>query len=154
MQFHFYGGYFMILNGVSAALAAASELTLAEKGISAAKVILTGFVVVFSVLLLLIGIIKLYSMIVGKAQSTGVRKKEKPEMPVLVAEREPKDVPSVPSAVSQEDDGVPEEVVAVIAAAVAMMYGGQGRAKIKSIRRAGGRSAWANEGVLDNTRPF
>ena len=122
----------MILNGVSAALAAASELTLAEKGISAAKVILTGFVVVFSVLLLLIGIIKLYSMIVGKAQSTGVRKKGKPEMPVLVAEREPKDVPSVPSAVSQEDDGVPEEVVAVIAAAVAMMYGGQGRAKITS----------------------
>ena len=72
----------------------------------------------------------------------------------LVAEREPKDVPSVPSAVSQEDDGVSEEVVAVIAAAVAMMYGGQGRAKIKSIRRAGGRSAWANAGVLDNTRPF
>ena len=94
----------MILNGVSAVLAATSELTLAEKGISAAKVILTGFVVVFSVLLLLIGIIKLYSMIVGKAQSTGVRKKEKPEMPVLVAEREPKDVPSVPSGTGKSED--------------------------------------------------
>ena len=45
----------MFLNGMSVLQPIAAELTLSEKGIAAAKVILTGFVVVFSVLLLLIG---------------------------------------------------------------------------------------------------
>ena len=61
----------MVLNGIGLTQYAAAELSLAEKGIASAKVILTGFVVVFSVLLLLIGVIKLYSFIVGKAQGTG-----------------------------------------------------------------------------------
>ena len=53
------------------------------------------------------------------------------------------------------DDGVNEEVIAVISAAVATMYGSPEKARIKSIKKSsGGRSAWANAGLLDNTRPF
>ncbi len=141
------GVVFMFLNGISVIQPIAAELTLAEKGISAAKVILTGFVVVFSVLLLLIGVIKLYSLIVGKAQSIGSKRTVKSDAPAVQRETEPEE--NTPA-----EEGIPEEVVAVIAAAVATMYGGRGRAKIKSIKRAGGRSAWANAGVLDNTRPF
>ena len=142
----------MFVNSVSVLQPIAAELSLSEKGIAAAKVILTGFVVVFSVLLLLIGIIKLYSLIVGKAQSVGSKRSvkssgESVKLPSVVRE-------TVDEEEQTSGEGVPEEVVAVIAAAVASLYGSQGKARIKSIRRAGGRSAWANAGVLDNTRPF
>ena len=142
----------MFVNSVSVLQPIAAELSLSEKGIASAKVILTGFVVVFSVLLLLIGIIKLYSLIVGKAQSVGSKRSVKPseesvKLPSVVRE-------TVADEEQTSGEGIPEEVVAVIAAAVASLYGSQGKARIKSIRRAGGRSAWANAGVLDNTRPF
>ena len=107
----------MQLSALLPMLNAVGELTMAEKGISSAKVILTGFVVVFAVLLLLIIIIKIYSAI--------------------------------------ETDGIPEEVIAVISAAVATMYGGKDKVRIKSVKKSGSkRSAWANAGVLENTRPF
>ena len=142
----------MFVNSVSVLQPIAAELSLSEKGIASAKVILTGFVVVFSVLLLLIGIIKLYSLIVGKAQSVGSKRSVKPseesvKLPSVVRE-------TVDEEEQTSGEGIPEEVIAVIAAAVASLYGSQGKARIKSIRRAGGRSAWANAGVLDNTRPF
>lgn len=146
----------MNLSNVTSVLADAG-MSLSEKGIASAKVILTGFVVVFSVLLLLILIIKLYSTIVQKAQQSGKKKKEK----VKVKE----DTPSVSapaaapvtvaSPTPSVQDGVTDEVIAVISAAVATMYGSSGKARIKSIKKSeGGRSAWANAGILDNTRPF
>lgn len=51
--------------------------------------------------------------------------------------------------------GIPGEVVAAIAAAVACLYG-EDPGSIVSVRRAGpaGRSAWAMAGLLENTRPF
>lgn len=141
----------MNLSGI-AALANTAELSLAEKGIASAKVVLTGFVVVFAVLILLIVIIKIYSSIVSKAQQRGNKKTK-------VAEK-PKEAPAVTTPVSVApatvaDDGVNEEVIAVISAAVATMYGSPEKARIKSIKKSsGGRSAWANAGLLDNTRPF
>ncbi|MEE0913211.1 MAG: OadG family transporter subunit [Ruminococcus sp.] len=130
-----------------------AEMSLAEKGISSAKVILTGFVVVFAVLLLLILIIKVYSGIVQKAQQGVKLKKEKV--------KEEKEVTAVSAPVvsapvtATDDEAVPEEVVAVISAAVASMYGSSSKVRIKSIKKSGnGRSAWANAGVLENTRPF
>lgn len=146
----------MILKGMGLLQCAANEMTLAEKGISSAKVILTGFVVVFAVLFLLIGIIKLYSLIIAKAQGANDRKKRN-----SIAHGEENTKTTVPAQsvaaapVPSVQEGVPEEVVAVISAAVASMYGSTGKARIKSIKRSGGgRSAWANAGVLDNTRPF
>ena len=140
-----------------ASILADSGMSLSEKGIASGKVILTGFVVVFAVLLLLIMIIKLYSTIVQKAQQSGKKKKEKvkikEEVPSVSA---PASVPVVSaSPVQSVQDGITDEVVAVISAAVATMYGSSGKEKIKSIKKSNsGRSAWANAGILDNTRPF
>lgn len=133
-----------------AVLANTAELSLAEKGIASAKVVLTGFVVVFAVLILLIFIIKIYGGIVTKAQQSGKKKVVEKEKATPVPA---KPVSSVPAPAVQ--DGVNEEVVAVISAAVATMYGSPEKARIKSIKKSsGGRSAWANAGLLDNTRPF
>ena len=130
-----------------------AEMTLAEKGISAAKVILTGFVVVFTVLLLLILIIKIYSAIIQSVQNSNTKNKKKI--------KEEKTVEVVPDTVvsacdtSADDEAVSEEVIAVISAAVASMYGTSSKIRIKNIKKSGTtRPAWANAGVLENTRPF
>lgn len=137
---------------LAAQTAQKESLTLAEKGITSAKVVLTGFVVVFAMLILLIFIIKIYSAIVQKAQSAGSNskkgKKNKDEKPAAA--------PAPVVTASAATDGISDEVVAVISAAVATMYGSSEKARIKSIKKSsdGGRSAWAKAGVLDNTRPF
>ena len=141
---------------LAAQTAQKESLTLAEKGITSAKVVLTGFVVVFAMLILLIFIIKIYSAIVQKAQSAGSNskkgKKNKDEKPA----EKPAAAPSPVVTASAATDGISDEVVAVISAAVATMYGSSEKARIKSIKKSsdGGRSAWAKAGVLDNTRPF
>lgn len=141
---------------LAAQTAQKESLTLAEKGITSAKVVLTGFVVVFAMLILLIFIIKIYSAIVQKAQSAGSNskkgKKNKDENPA----EKPAAAPASVVTTSAATDGISDEVVAVISAAVATMYGSSEKARIKSIKKSsdGGRSAWAKAGVLDNTRPF
>lgn len=141
---------------LAAQTAQKESLTLAEKGITSAKVVLTGFVVVFAMLILLIFIIKIYSAIVQKAQSAGSNskkgKKNKDEKPA----EKPVAAPASVVTASAATDGISDEVVAVISAAVATMYGSSEKARIKSIKKSsdGGRSAWAKAGVLDNTRPF
>ena len=141
---------------LAAQTAQKESLTLAEKGITSAKVVLTGFVVVFAMLILLIFIIKIYSAIVQKAQSAGNNskkgKKNKDEKPA----EKPAAAPASVVTASAATDGISDEVVAVISAAVATMYGSSEKARIKSIKKSsdGGRSAWAKAGVLDNTRPF
>ena len=141
---------------LAAQTAQKESLTLAEKGITSAKVVLTGFVVVFAMLILLIFIIKIYSAIVQKAQSPGSNskkgKKNKDEKPA----EKPAAAPAPVVTASAATDGISDEVVAVISAAVATMYGSSEKARIKSIKKSsdGGRSAWAKAGVLDNTRPF
>ena len=145
----------MQLSALLPMLNAVGELTMAEKGISSAKVILTGFVVVFAVLLLLIIIIKIYSAIVNKAQSTGFKAKKKVETPGKPEETVTKAEAVKEQPVQTQTDGIPEEVIAVISAAVATMYGGKDKVRIKSVKKSGSkRSAWANAGVLENTRPF
>lgn len=145
----------MQLSALLPMLNAVGELTMAEKGISSAKVILTGFVVVFAVLLLLIIIIKIYSAIVNKAQSTGFKAKKKVETPGKPEETVTKAELVKEQPVQTQTDGIPGEVIAVISAAVATMYGGKDKVRIKSVKKSGSkRSAWANAGVLENTRPF
>jgi Na+-transporting methylmalonyl-CoA/oxaloacetate decarboxylase gamma subunit len=144
----------MNLSGI-ASLAASADLTLAEKGIASAKVVLTGFVVVFSMLILLILIIKVYSAIVSKAQQVGKTKKEK-VTDVASATPAPAAKAASPAPVAQTAQGqIDDEVVAVISAAVATMYASPEKVRIKSIKKSnGGRNAWANAGLLNNTRPF
>lgn len=113
--------------------------------------LLTGFTIVFAVLLFLIFIIWAYGRIVSMAVKKSEDKKAaKAEAAAARSESEVKAAP-----VSQPaPGGVTDEVVAVISAAVYSMYGSSEKVKIKSIKRSSSRSAWANAGVLNNTRPF
>ncbi len=149
-----YGGRSMNLAAVTALANAANELTMAEKGIASAKVILTGFVVVFAVLILLILIISVYGTIVYNVQNKDKKKKEEKQK-AETAKAEVVKTETVSPAPIADSDGIPQEVVAVISAAVATTFGSSEKVRIKSIKKSSsGRSAWANAGVLNNTRPF
>lgn len=134
----------------------ADVMTFGERWIASAKVILTGFLVVFSVLLLLIGIIKLYSALVGKAQSKNLKTKNFRDKKAADEPKEAVKSAAVENTAAAADpDEIPGEVIAVISAAVAVMYGGKDKVRIKSVKRSSHtRSAWANAGVIENTRPF
>ena len=118
----------------------AAGMSVSEKFNISFTVILTGFVVVFAVLILLIFIIAIYGKIVSSAQNKSKEKSAPAPAPVQ------KVAPS---------NGLTDEIVAVIAAAVDSTYG-VGNAKIKSIKKSpsSGRPAWGQVGVIDNTRPF
>lgn len=119
---------------------------------TSATMLLTGFTVVFIVLILLILIIYAYGTIIYKVQN---KSKEKKEAKLKAQQVETAPVVSAPVETSASSDEIPNEIVAVIAAAVDSMYGQSGsKVKIKNIKKSNGRNAWANAGVLDNTRPF
>lgn len=120
-----------------------------EKLTMSLTILLTGFVVVFSVLLLLICVIKIYSTIVYNIQNKPKKSKKN---------NDDDDTPkgtgaSGGSSSATAAGGVSPEVLACIAAAVDFIYG-EGNVRIKNIRKAGSRSAWGHAGVLANTRPF
>ncbi len=152
-----YGGCFMNISNL-ASFVASADLSLSEKGIESAKVILTGFVVVFAVLILLILIIKLYSLIIEKAQGSAEsrkKKKLKESSEVQKTSSAPMQPAKVVAKAPSVDSGISDEVVAVISAAVSAMYNSSQGVRVKSIKKSDtGRSAWANAGVFENTRPF
>ncbi len=123
-------------------------------------ILLTGIVIVFAVLILLICIIFVYGDIVSSIQNSIEKKKkekekeqaEKENEPVVqIAAEEPKEKAEV-SEVDEEE--IPLDVVAAIAAAVDYIFG-QGSVKIKSVKRSSKRrSAWKSAGVAENTRSF
>ncbi len=115
-------------------------------------ILLTGFAVVFVVLLVLIGIIKAYGTVFYNiqnkkreekaARNADLPKVEREELPAAPAEDEP---------ARQADD---DELIAVITAAVYSACN-TSDVRIKSIRRFPARvSAWRNVGLSDNVRPF
>jgi sodium pump decarboxylase gamma subunit len=117
-------------------------------------VLITGLVIVFAVLIGLVLIVRGYGAAIRSLQS-----RTEPEEPNLA---EPDKAVSispahtyVPAAetAAAPDGAIPEEVVAVIAAAVASMFPS---GKVTSIRRtaASGRSAWGMAGLLEGTHPF
>lgn len=131
-------------------------MDLMSKLTISASMLLTGFVIVFAVLIFLIFIIWLLGKIVTGAQNAATnRKKAKvqssKETPKVKAEVKK---PAVKAEKPASPDGIPDEVIAVISAAVYTMYGSKEKVRIKSIKKTSSRSAWANAGVLRNTRPF
>lgn len=118
-------------------------------------ILLTGFAVVFSVLLVLIGIIKLYGTIVYNIQNKQREKKVARNADLPEVERDEDDTPYSPAAVAEAEPEVDDgELIAVISAAVYSMYSSSS-VRIKSIRKAANRgSAWRNAGLSDSTRPF
>lgn len=119
-----------------------------EKLTMSLTILLTGFVVVFMVLLLLIFIIKIYSTIVYNIQNKPKKSKKNDD-----DDDTPKGTGVGGSASAVSNSGVSPDVLACIAAAVDFLYG-EGNVRIKNIRKAPTRSAWGNAGVLANTRPF
>lgn len=115
-------------------------------------ILLTGFAVVFSVLLILIGIIKGYGTVIYNIQNKKQMKKASRNADLPKAVREPEAVSPVIEEEAAEEDN--DELIAVISAAVYSMYSSS-NVRIKSIRKAPSRSnAWRNAGISDNTRPF
>lgn len=121
----------------------------------ALNLLLAGIVIVFFVLVLLIFIIKIYSAIVQAAQNGSQKRKnakkateKKPEL----IKAEPQVSTAQPTATDNE--AIPGEVIAAIAAAVDAMY--DKPVKIKSVRRsrANSGSSWRNAGLFENTKPF
>ena len=110
-------------------------------------ILITGFTVVFLVLLLLIGIIKLYSGIVYAAQKKAERKQAaKTEK---ISEPVPAPVTDVQEA--ESDDTLDLQTVAVITAAVEAFYSKDKKVRITSIRPANkSRSEWASAGLVQN----
>ena len=113
----------------------------------ALTLLLAGFVIVFLVLVLLILIITVYGKIIQFAQKKVSKNKEDTEKPAIrsVTREEIEEYGS---------DEIPEEIIAVIAAAVDAMYGTKPH-RIKNVKRSRSiRSSWGNAGIAENTRPF
>lgn len=126
-------------------------------------ILITGFAVVFAVLILLIIIIKIYGTIVSKGLKAVEDRKAAKQKALIEAEKqkaakEEAESPKAPvvaetPSTSQE---ISPEIVAVIAAAVDSTYG-VGNAKITGIKKSktpNSRPAWGMAGILENTRPF
>lgn len=115
-------------------------------------VVITGLVVVFLGLVLLIAFISLIGAFFKKADKN--KKAAKTEK--SVAAPAPKTAPAAVKPVQASDD---DEVIAVISAAVAMMSETDGTSyMIKSVRAASNgvpaRNAWASAGLRESTNPF
>ncbi len=120
--------------------------------VSDGMTVVIGISVVLATLLVLTAIFYLFGFVMDKINQP---KKSKTAAPAK-AEAPVKATPTAPAKAPVVQSGIPGEVVAAIAAAVAMMAPEGKRYAVKSVSRkdAGGRSAWAAAGVADNTRPF
>ena len=109
----------------------------------------TGMSLVFLVLILLTFIIalqgKLFDALNAKKQKAAAEAavKSQPQPPQL---QEPMEAPPF------VEEGISEEIVAVIAAAVASASGG--KYTLRAVKRAGGRGSWGAAGVKSGTEPF
>ena len=114
-------------------------------------VVLTGLIVVFLCLVVLIAFVWLMGRIFESINSSKGKKKDdgkKTEAAPVKAVQ-----PAAPSMDIEE--GISDEIVAVIAAAVASM---SGNFAIKSVRKTSPktsrRSAWGTQGIAESTRVF
>lgn len=119
-----------------------------------ASVVVTGLTVVFLCLILLVIILFLFG-IVSKVKRKSAEKRaevNKAEKTVDIALTKTKEVETIPDV----EDGIEDEIVAVITAAIVQMSAKNGkRLALKSIKTAKPqRTAWATAGLIDNTRPF
>lgn len=115
------------------------------------SVVLVGLVVVFAVLLILVAICwamgKIFSAVTG-GKNGGTQTGKKSEAAPAPAVKKEAASPIV-------EEGISDEIVAAISAAVACMMGSGKPFALKSVRRAKEtRRAWSAAGIAENTRPF
>lgn len=124
-----------------------------------ASVVITGMSVVFMGLILLVLFVSIYGGIFHGAEK---KKKAKEEAARKAAEAEKAKQAETPKPAETAvkapvvEDGIEEEIVAVIAAAVAAMSAQSGKKLVvRSVKRSvSQRDPWAAAGLADNTRPF
>ncbi len=134
-------------------LIAASGALEDNKGMLTLIVTVCGILMVFVALILLIVVISLF----GKMLSNTGKSKSKKSKAAPAAEKAAPAAPAVKAAPAAapvaSSNGIPDEIIAVIAAAVAAMD--DGAYVIRSVRRSKeGRPAWSMAGIYENTRPF
>ena len=114
---------------------------LSEAGMT----VLIGFCVVFAALLLLTIVFWAFGAVARGKEQTDL------QTPPIVPQSVQK-----PATVPVVEDGISEEIVAVIAAAVAAMSDGNKQYTVRRIRsaRTNTRPVWAAAGIADNTQPF
>lgn len=145
------------LNTAAQMVAAKSTISPDQKDLGAgtvASVVITGIVVVFIGLVLLILLVSIYGKIFDVINSRAARKAEEAkaaEAAKAVAKPEP-----IKAAAPVVEDGIEEETVAVIMAAISAMSSAEGKKLVlKSVKTAKPqRPAWSTAGIIDNTRPF
>ena len=117
--------------------------------------IIVGFTVVFIGLVLLVTIFSIMGLIFKSVSKSSAKKEEKKKAKTDKKSSEKKTVVSAPVPVVE--DGISDEVVAVIAAAIASMSDGETKYAVRSIKKTrniGGRPAWAMAGIRENTSSF
>ena len=130
-------------------------LALTDRGFAfTATVVIAGISIVLGVLLLLIAVFWMFGKIVSSTEKRFRSKRLEKQKEIVDIANIGIPVTSPAKPAPRVENGISDEVVAVITAAVAASEGG--KATVKSIKKAGrsGRNAWAQAAVLDNTRPF
>lgn len=121
-------------------------------GVDTAALVVSGILVVFVALVVIIAFI----WVMGKIMNRTTAKQSK-EVPAEKVPAAPTAAPAVTAAAPVEE-GISDEVVAAISAAISAVMMAEGNTKpfaIRSIKRVKeARSAWNAAGVMDNTRPF
>ena len=118
---------------------------------------ITGIVLVFAILVLLMFIITLEGKIFDNINNKKNGKSAAPKAPEAKAAPAPAAKPAAPAA-KADNGSIPGEIIAAISAAVATVCGGN--AVIRGIKRvskpaAGSRrGAWGDAGVREHTTPF
>ncbi len=120
-----------------------------------ASVVITGITVVFIGLILLVIILFIFGLFSKVKTKRLNRKTEASQIETKNIGTE-KTVKEISPAAPVSEDVIEEEIIAVIAAAVAEMGAKSGkRLAVKSIKASKPqRTAWATAGLIDNTRPF
>ena len=146
------------LNTAAQMVAAKSTISPDQKDLGAgtvASVVITGIVVVFIGLVLLILLVSIYGKIFDVINSRVARKAEEAKKAAEAAKAVAKPEP-IKVAAPVVEDGIEEETVAVIMAAISAMSSAEGKKLVlKSVKTAKPqRPAWSTAGIIDNTRPF
>lgn len=131
------------------ALFAPMALTAAQSYPSNAVVVAIGISLVFLILVILTLVILLQGKIFDSIAAGKKQKAAAPAAPQKAAPAAPAPAPAAPVV----EEGIPPEVVAAIAAAVASVGGG--KYTLRSLTRVkDGRGAWGLAGVVSGTEPF
>ena len=111
-------------------------------------VTITGIVLVFLILILLMAIITLEGKIFDSMNAKKKAAKEAAKAPAAQPAAPVQQAAAAPAP--QVEEGMPGDVIAAIMAAIHAM--GNGKYTLKAVRRS--KNGWGNAGVNDTTAPF